>query len=235
MTLKDLLRKKEKVQHREIDTEPEAAESSSTAAAPEFKFIRTTTTTEEPIAPPSFPGDTPPAKHHGKPEESSKRRSRFRKSSNVSQPDATPSANDSQSVHSPPKEHSKSPRREHRLSGRLHLGARSRTTSSSSVNLPSDLPDIEGDVARDEEQEAQWVKRATILAKGTSIIKADGASTNVDDEKELHGSMRGLSVSDQGGDVRLHKTPEYTQQTGDVDPGRTTFKKRSGCTRRAVR
>jgi len=212
MTLKDLLKKKEKVQYREIATEPEAAESSGTSAAPEFKFIRTTTTTEEPIAPPSFPGDTPSAnsaKNVSKVEESSRRRSRFRKSSNVSQSDATPSANDSQPLYSPPKEHSKSPKREHRLSGRLHLGARSRTTSSSSVNLPSDIPDIQGDVARDEEQEAQWEKRATILAKGTSIIKADGASTTVENEKEIHGFMRGLSVGDQGGDVRLSNKPEH--------------------------
>ncbi|KAK4962149.1 hypothetical protein LTR66_012801, partial [Elasticomyces elasticus] len=63
MTLKDLLKKKEKIKSMDGDhfvRPPTSAPQSTGADPPEFTFLRTTTTTQEIIAPPSFPGDTPP-------------------------------------------------------------------------------------------------------------------------------------------------------------------------------
>lgn len=70
---------------------------------------------------------------------------------------------------------------------------RSRSASSSSVNLPADLPAEPSRVARGVEEEAEWEKRATLLAKGNSISRSNSPAS---------GSHRG--VSDAPSDVRFH-------------------------------
>jgi hypothetical protein len=48
-----------------------------------------------------------------------------------------------------------------KLAERLHFG---RSRSSSSINVPDNLPEVGGDgVARTEEEEARWETRATVL------------------------------------------------------------------------
>lgn len=144
-----------------------------TSEAPEFRIIRSDTYTEETIDAPPFqtvesPG-TSPRKSFGL----------FRRSID--------SGRSSQDSHSP---------RESRFS-RLHIGRRSRSGSSSSVNIPDNLPEV-GDTVDEQEREAQWEKRATILVQGGSHSPA---SLGVQKGNRSRSSSVG-KVNDPEGDVR---------------------------------
>ncbi|QDS72946.1 hypothetical protein FKW77_008342 [Venturia effusa] len=179
MTLKDLLKKKEKV-------EAESSSAQQLAAPPAFTFIRTTTNTQEIIDPPTYPGDQPPA---SPPQRSlSHRLGRFRRHSNASQLE---NQNEKLEVR---------PKGERRLSERLHLGSRDRAASTSSVNIPADLPEIQG-----EEGEDVWEKRATLLAKSNPNTPEEGKKSS------------DASVVDKVGDVSiqtaidLHEAGDFTK------------------------
>lgn len=217
MTLKDLLKKKDKVQAETsappiTTTGKEESRLEVPGQTPEFTFLRTTTNTQEVIAPPVYPGDlsvprqSAPSKRlsifgkhakHAKPagdavehktreadapakgypgdlpesqqSPPNKRQSLFRKHSNAVD-DETPEL----------KTLEVRPKTERRLSDRLHLGGRSR--SASSTNIPADLPEQQGGVAKGEEEEAQWEKRATILAKSNpNSIRQTGSDVSLSD------------------------------------------------------
>ena len=141
MPLRDILKKNDTVKNTETPPPP-----------PEFKFVRSDTYTQEPIHPPSL--DEPGSKLSPK----QNRLSKFRRPSHGSS--QSPSSRDGSPSHDKDKD-------ERRLSHRLHLGRRSRSASTSSVNLPSDLPDVSGDNSGDvQDREAQWEKRATVLGQG---------------------------------------------------------------------
>lgn len=164
MTLKDLLKKKDKV-------EAESSSAQHLAPPPAFTFIRTTTDTQEIIDPPTFPGDQPPA---SPPQRSlSHRLGRFRRHSN-----ATPLEDQNEKLDIRPKS-------ERRLSEMLHIGSRDRAASTSSVNIPADLPEIKG-----EEGEDVWEKRATLLAKSNPNTPEEGKKSS------------DTPVVDKSGDVR---------------------------------
>ncbi|MCJ1466106.1 hypothetical protein MMC07_004725 [Pseudocyphellaria aurata] len=136
MTLKDLLKKREKTKENHKPTNPSPAE---------FIFIRSTTNTQEVISPPSFASEkTLESNTENSP--NSNRRSRFRASSATS----TSSRNSNNS--------------EKRLP-RLHLRSRSHASSASSANVPSDLPIIKDGGDGGEDGEAMWEERATLLAQ----------------------------------------------------------------------
>ena len=187
MTLKDLLKKKDKVQ-------PESSSSHHLAPPeepPSFTFLRTTTNTQEVIIPPTYPGDQPSSEHSP-----GKRLSRFRRHSNTSQSQASHSGEHNEKADTRPKS-------ERRLSERLHLGSRSRSASTSSVNIPADLPEIQG-----EEGEEVWEKRATLLAK---------SNPNTPDERTRSSDA---PVIDESGDVR---TPyQLGQELTDCISGQHT-------------
>ncbi|KAL9111970.1 MAG: hypothetical protein Q9227_003590 [Pyrenula ochraceoflavens] len=159
MPLKDILKKKDKIAEQDASSLPPPQ-----PAVPEFTFMRTDTNTQEIIEPPTYAGDVDI--DSSEPTTSPPRHSRFkpfRKSSQTS----TKSAR-SQKEESPP--HREGEKK--RLSERLHF-PRSRTSSSSSVNVPSDLPSAPDTYTqpvetRTDEAEAQWEAHATILVKGTS-------------------------------------------------------------------
>ena len=150
MTLKDLLRRKGQAKHH---IPPDHSPSALAASIPEFTFIRTDTNTQEIIEPPS-----PPSKSNLPVcQESSnhvRRPSRFRSSSN-------------------PSTSSREPKAERRLSSLLSL----RSQSHGSVHVPTDLPSIDASTEGDEEQEAKWEQRATILAKENPNLKHGVLST----------------------------------------------------------
>jgi hypothetical protein len=103
---------------------------------PEFQFYRTTTSTQETIEPPSFPGD--PTREQPLLSPTRAAFGRLRSHSNASSKGS-----------------------ESKLSERLHFG---RSRSNSSANVPENLPEVGGDgVARNEDDEAKWEKRATVL------------------------------------------------------------------------
>ena len=141
MTLKDLLKKKDKI--KDEGAAPTARGSATLSPdVPEFQFYRTTTSTHEAIEPPSHPDDPTRAGPLLSPEPRGAF-GRFRRHSNAS----------SQGSHTA----------EGATKGleRLHFG---RARSATSANVPENLPEVGGDgVARTEEEEAKWEKRATVL------------------------------------------------------------------------
>lgn len=200
MTLKDFLKKKDKLQE-EDDVQDSIPTVEEPDPVPEFTFLRTTTHIQEVITPPAFPDE-----HHLPPQSPSKRHSRLRRLSSASQKSSA--------------SEKERPKAEKRLSERLHLSSRSRSASSTSVNIPTDLPEIEGSVARNPEEEAEWEKRATLLAKGNSIARPGSGGANHEEKTEGSGKRsRSVSVSDQKGDddiqeaIRLHEEGDLARST----------------------
>jgi hypothetical protein len=207
MTLKDFLRKKDKIDNVEPPQSP-------IVQANEFTFVRTDTHTEEYIKPPAFDDDGGRERSRESKTPPSSRPSfgRFRKS-------VSPGASDSCS---PEKE--RKPELHRRLSKRLHFG-RDRSVSTSSVNLPIDLPEIEDaydGTGDQQEKEAKWEQRATILASKSPIIQAP-KSPQVEMESLSLGaarhSPRPTGVNDPTSDVdiqeaiRLHEAGELEAAT----------------------
>ena len=217
--LRDLLKKKEKIGQ---DAQPIQQESLN---VPEFKFIRTTTESEEVIDPPNYPDDSSPSS----PEKSRKSKDSakehrhtlgFRRSSNAGET-RDPTATKDLAVR---------PKYERRLSDRLlHRQSRSPSADSSTI-LPKNLPDAptavgpvgaekggaqEGKEAN-EQREAQWEKRATILAQGNPLLEHE---QKVEEMKRSRGRSKSPSISDQRGDddiqeaIRLHETGELGLST----------------------
>lgn len=156
MTLKDLLKKKEKVKD-EPASRPAPSGPTLSPDVPEFTFMRTTTTSQSIIEPPSFPGDPtrqPPLLSP----EPYRKLGRFRRHTNASHTDSGSGAE---------------AKGEHRLSERLHLR---RERSTSSVNVPDNLPDVSEGVAQNEEDETKWEKRATMLATGNALPKSPSST-----------------------------------------------------------
>lgn len=221
MTLKDILKKKEKITEDVTQSvvsppEPDIAEG--------FTFMRSDTYTQELINPPSFTSEAVELAPHKNEGRLSSHFARLRSSSDVSTQPA-------------PSRHS--PKSEKRLSQRLHL-TRSRTTSTSSVNVPSDLPNIQDVAVQGEEKEAQWEERATMLAKGNPNNRPaplDGQQKGLTSEKKFYhdrfpqetslDSAQGLSerpgmtrsVSSAKGDeniqeaIRLHERGDLESST----------------------
>jgi len=71
----------------------------------------------------------------------------------------------------------------------LSSGSKSKGSSTTSVNIPADLPEIGPEIKGEGEEEEAWEKRATILAKSNPNTPGEG--------KEAVG----MGVSDQTGDV----------------------------------
>ncbi|KAF1360551.1 HCP-like protein [Lizonia empirigonia] len=149
MPLKDLLKKKDKIRD-EGATSSEKNGPTLSPDVPEFQFFRTTTSTHEAIEPPSFPGDPTRSEAPLLSPKDTRGFGRFRRHSNGRQRSGT-------------------------LSERLHFG---RTRSTSSVNVPDNLPDVgTAVVARNEEDEARWEKRATVLVQQGQLAQSMGGSS----------------------------------------------------------
>ncbi|CAK3891084.1 hypothetical protein MYCFIDRAFT_193195 [Lecanosticta acicola] len=232
--LRDLLKKKEKV-----GQEAEAAQRrESKLDVPEFTFLRTTTEVQEVIQPPSFTEDDSKAGPTDKKEE--RRPLGFRQFSSSS------STKDPTAVLSPVAERSGQqlpvrPKGERRLSQRLHLHRRDRSRSASlesSSNLPQDLPEApdsvgpahggpdtkrvvedKGTKEAKEQREAQWERRATILAMNNPL--RDGRlQTEQQEGKSLPAGARSRSgsrsISDAAaGDVNIQEAIRL-HEAGDL-------------------
>ena len=216
MTLKDLLKKKERFSQDASDSSPVPERP----PAPEFTFLRTDTNTQEIIKPPSFAEENEsiptPSTHLTTPPK--RPLSRLRKLSNASI-----------SSRSPEREQSAPSRK---LSQRLHI---SRNSSTTSVHIPSDLPTISDPYSQkgdQQEKEAQWEERATRLAKddGSEPVSRRGSRPPPTDDMSrmklshtdggaLRPSARPRTVSDAAGDeniqeaIRLHEAGDLAQAT----------------------
>lgn len=189
MTLRDLLKKRDKTK-----ADQNSAETSAPAPPPEFTFIRSTTNTQELISPPSFANDKAP-EPVSETSPISKRRSRFRTTSDASTSSRT------------------STKSESRLS-RLRLRSHSHVSSGSSVNVPTDLPAIRDGGNEEDDEQARWEERATILAQQNPNNRFRSNSLNQNSqtthaEKNLHTLPKDgdrptatRHISDAQGDVR---------------------------------
>lgn len=153
MPLRDLLRKKEKVEKSVPVPEPEPE---PVAESPQFLFIRSDTNGQELISPPSFPQD------HEQLDGSFDKKAKgglFAKSRSASINSATSTSSRVSDVSRSKQEESPKARR---LSQRLHL----KKSQPTSASVPSDLPDIQAasDGESDGGTESKWEKRATMLA-----------------------------------------------------------------------
>lgn len=223
--LRDLLKKKDKI----TEDAQRSEKGTASLGVPEFRFIRSTTSTEEVIEPPTYPGDG----RSGGGSKEQKRTLGFRNSSNSSitkDPTAAVASSGAGEKQLPVRS-----KGERRLSERLHLHRRDRSRSvsgESSTNLPQDLPEApEAVQARlksssvetedkdaKEQREAQWEKRATILAMNSPLrdgqIQQDQSQQN-----NPRSRSRSPSVSDAKGDVniqeaiRLHESGDLTHST----------------------
>ncbi|KAI4257977.1 MAG: hypothetical protein LQ352_001410 [Teloschistes flavicans] len=182
MTIRDLLKKKEKTKQDAGKTQPSSTEGSPPTP---FTIMRSDTHTQEVISPPSFAEEDKPESTENT-HSNKKRFSRFRKVSNASTASTV-------SSHT-----------EKRLSSRLHIQSHSRSSSAGSVNVPSDLPAIKDGTGEGEEQEAEWEKRATILAQENALVKQnrsrEGSVTAVSGSGGQPARTR--SLSDARSDVR---------------------------------
>jgi len=222
--LSDLLKKKSKIEEAQGPRD-------GPLVVPEFKFIRSTTESQEIIEPPTYPEDeVRPSARHSKED---KRTLGFRHSSNASFT-KDPTAALTSTAEKTSQQLPVRPRGERRLSERLHLHRRSRSANSieSSTNLPDDLPAApetigaapKGSAAEDAEQrdaeeqrEAQWEKRATMLAMKNPL--RDSQLDGTPSEKPDRSRSRSPSISDTAGDVniqeaiRLHEAGDLKRST----------------------
>ncbi|KAK3073923.1 hypothetical protein LTR53_004051 [Teratosphaeriaceae sp. CCFEE 6253] len=234
--LKELLKKKDKI---EKDAPQPPNDPGADLEVPHFTFIRTTTETEEVIQPPSYPGDRDIGLQGRSPVSPEKAKKRphlgFRRSShNVSHARAT----SLESADSPVAEKSEQalpvrPKTERKLSERFHLHRdRSRSTSAaeSSTHLPDDLPEApaavpaptkegervaQGGKEASEQREAQWEKRATILAQSNPLLE--------EQEREREKARpHSPSISDRGGDENIQEAIRL-HEAGDLEPSTAMF------------
>ncbi|KAF1959444.1 HCP-like protein [Byssothecium circinans] len=204
MPLKDILKKKDKIKE-------DGATSQGPLLSPEvpqFSFIRTTTNTQEAIEPPSFPGDPTRQSAPLLSPEPRGIKGRFRRHSNAASNAPTPEQN----------------KQDNRLS-RLHLG---RSRSSSSANIPENLPEITGDgVARNEEEEAKWEKRATILVTSNNALKSGPPTPNTETASPLSSlpqRSRSPKVSTAPDDTNIQEAIRL-HETGDLEASTKMFGK----------
>jgi hypothetical protein len=209
MTLKDLLHKKSKAKDEsasgEIDKPPMLSPN-----VPEFTFMRTTTHTQETFEPPTHPGDpTRQPTPHLSPEPRGFV-GRLRRHSN-----AAPTSPGAEQT---------------RFAERIHFG---RSRSGSSVNVPANLPEVGGDgVARNEEEEARWEKRATVLVTSNAVLKSGNTTPNIEVENPQSPKSRVTSAGHVPDDVgtQLGKSGSRTE----ADVAYRLFKKLFGYTRKEV-
>ncbi|QRD87648.1 hypothetical protein F9C07_633 [Aspergillus flavus] len=204
MPLREILHKKDRIN----DTSGQyAAGVPSAFLSPVPQIIRSDTTSHEVVTPPTYDGDD--VYHHQNthlevsPPSSSSRRRSLNPFSRSRAP--------SESLGSPP-----SQPRETRLSQLLHRDRRNSTATS--TNIPSNLPQINNEKGDEQEREAQWEKRATVLIQRNPNLgsplspTSPGFGRNSIETRSRSSSRSGLS--DPQGDVniqeaiRLHEAGE---------------------------
>jgi len=234
--LRDLLKKKESIAKEAQQSQP------AQLVVPEFKIIRTTTESEEVIEPPYFPDDDVPVSTKANEQKKEPRRTLgFRRSSNVAHTkDPSASRTSLESEENKPKALPVRPKNERRLSERLGLCGRARSKSNDAISshLPEDLPAAPDSVAiptiavdgADDERskaeqareqarkEAQWEKRATILASSNKLLEEE-QQRQAQTQQRPAMRDRSQSISDQHGDeniqeaIRLHESGDLEKST----------------------
>ncbi|PWY89267.1 HCP-like protein [Aspergillus heteromorphus CBS 117.55] len=212
MPLREILHKKDSLN---VSAGRYADDRIPATTVPQITFVRSDTTSHEVIRPPAFDGDVdhpdhqyldpvPPSPSH-------------RKSFNPFRRSRAPSESSGSTT---------SPTRQRRLTHLLHLDrAGTRTSSSSSVNVPSDLLQVNGDKGDEQEREAQWERRATVLVQRNPQLAASCLSPTSPTGFGLDGApsrSRSSSVNrvnDPGEDeaIRLHEAGDLERSTKMIE------------------
>ncbi|KAH8429877.1 uncharacterized protein LDX57_007550 [Aspergillus melleus] len=198
MPLREILQKKDKISDNSAQYAA-GIPSTTVGPVPEITFVRTDTTTHEVIRPPVYDGDHDVYQHHAPYLEPSRpNSSSHRRSLNPFHRSRSPS--ESQGSSSPSRA-----RGERRLSHLLHRDRRN--SSANSTNVPADLPQITGDRGNEQEMEAQWEKRATMLVQRNPQFAGPLSPTSSGFGPSSIGSRSRSSshsgVMDREGDVSL--------------------------------
>ncbi|KAI6863557.1 HCP-like protein [Hortaea werneckii] len=234
--LKDLLKKKEEIAQ---ETRVPPADDGHLTAPPGFRFVRTTTESEEQLHPPGGPEDEKTEAQAGTSEEGQKSKKRhtllgFRRSSNA------PDTKDAVPPSPEPAEKGNSqqlpvrPKSERRLSDRFSLRRdRSRSASAeTSPFMPDNLPEAPATAAvpsgtlqgtsdevkhEKESREAQWEKRATLLAQSNKLLREE-------ERRREHNRSRSQSpsISDRGGDENIQEAIQL-HESGDLENSTAMF------------
>ncbi|KAG4437687.1 hypothetical protein IFR05_006849 [Cadophora sp. M221] len=215
MPLRDILKKKEKVEQQRDAPSPTPAPAPD-FEPPTFTFMRSDTHTQEIISPPTFSSQdssSPPSFIDGPSESKTSRL--FKGRSRSASINSQASASSSKSKNANPK----------RLSQRLHL----RKSEPTSESVPSNLPEIRVPEGEDgEARESQWEKRATMLARKNEETRSrpttpmGGSATDLGSFQDLNisgGSREKAVVSTKQADdniqeaIRLHEASELETST----------------------
>jgi hypothetical protein len=176
MTLRDLLRKKDKIRENQDNI-------TNVPPIPQVTIIRSDTNTQEFLKAPSFSPQSTSLEEKPSPTRKSSTASRSSKHSSSSGK---------------------------RLSSFLHLRSASHDKSS---HIPDNLPTIEPNLENNtEEKEAQWEKRATILAQGNTDLGSSISSKSTG--PSIPSSSHGLGH--QNSDNRPGLTRKLSDAKSDV-------------------
>lgn len=201
MAIRDLLKKRDKIQDQgnrnTVSRLPQdqSQQEDLSAAQPEFRFLRSTTSTQEVISPPTYPEDSLPLPVTPTSDASDRSpRRHLYGGLNFRRPSRSPAkSNTSSTVDSDAEQattHDGASDRSRRVSAkleRMHLTPKSRTVSQTSTHVPDDLPEIGRSGADSNGAEADWEKRALLLAnKNATGIDTNTreASTDISLEKD---------------------------------------------------
>lgn len=224
--------------HKRDDLNNEASQETNTVSfptsppPPEIRFLRTDTFNEEEVTPPSVPAPYDdehirPSADYSPRQSTSSRRSfqLFNRSRSDSQSSASPS-------------------RPRRLSNLLHIDRRGSRSHSrdSSQNIPDDLPQIEDNKSGDkQEREAQWEKRATVLAQHTPQFGNSPLSSPRLSEVDVSqpggfqkSHSRSSSVGDERDDVRMLQMSGCSETSRLMCCYRPISRRRFDCTNQEV-
>ncbi|OWP03059.1 hypothetical protein B2J93_3685 [Marssonina coronariae] len=212
MPIRDLLKKKDKVESHAASPVPEFE------APPTFRFMRSDTSTQEIISPPNFPAEDPSSSLLLDGNAESKTGRLFGGRSRSASVNSQASASSSKSKNANPK----------RLSARLHF----RRSEQTSESVPSDLPEIRVPTGEaddgGEARELLWEKRATMLAQKNEMSRSRPATPVGDLNSDLRsfqdmnisgGSREKATVSTQQADdniqeaIRLHEAGDLVTST----------------------
>ncbi|KAE8352003.1 HCP-like protein [Aspergillus coremiiformis] len=205
MSLRAILHKKKRT-GKDGDQYTTGVPSVSLTPVPQIRFIRSDTSSQEPISPPVYDGDQNTYPELSPPSPSSRPRSMnpFRR------PGTPP-----ESLGSPPPQP-----RERRLSQLLHLDrGRSRNSSATSVNIPSTLPQLNLDKVDEQEREARWEERATVLVQHNPNLGPSRSPTSSSGLGANHRSSGQSGLNDTADDIniqeaiRLHEENELEKST----------------------
>lgn len=218
MPLRNLLKKKEKIEEKTDTYSRPSSQPQQLQQAfdpPQVKIFRSDTHTEELLSPPSFPDESAPAPnqtfYHALPTSQEKSFHRVQESSWTS-------------------EREEASQKQHRsLSDRLHLSSKNRSKSAgaTSSHVPAGLPEIPDAYTRggdEEEKQAEWEQRATVLVSANRSPNARpelAHSTTGMSQLSIGESQRrrSASISDAESDVniqdaiRLHEEGKLEEAT----------------------